>query len=52
MKPGLTVARKSSGAVPKGFVSTSAYVKKATRGKDKWTRVKGGGFRRLGRREV
>lgn len=44
--------REKQWTVPKGFVSTSMYLKKATHGKEKWTRVTGEGFRRLGKREV
>lgn len=45
VKPGLTVARKSSTATPKGLVSIPVYFKNINHGKKKWTRVKGGALR-------
>lgn len=42
VKPGLTVARKSSEATPPRLVSISVCFKNTNQGEKKWTRVKSG----------
>lgn len=42
VKPGLTVARRSSKATPPGLVSVLVWFKNTNQAKKKWTRVKSG----------